>query len=63
MYLYGECPQCGNLCQPDGDIHNGFVEEGCECPQCGLWFEYHYELEGSPEVYERKWNPIIWDRS
>jgi hypothetical protein len=41
-YYYGECPKCGNVCQPDFEqptdedhVHVEF----CECEQCGCKFK------------------------
>lgn len=39
--LYGECPECGAMCQPDyvGEVT---TEEWVECEDCGIqWTLYH----------------------
>jgi len=61
LTTYGECPNCGAMCQPDGMWTFDWVEEGAECEKCGTWFEYHYNPQGAPDVYEQKWIPVLID--
>lgn len=37
---YGECPNCGAMCQPDG-FHNGV--ELAVCCDCSIWWHVHSE--------------------
>lgn len=60
---YGECPACGQSCQPDvvgsgTPDKDGFIEEYAVCCDCELVWNYLRDTtQPEPEVYEERWEP------
>lgn len=49
---YGECPVCGESCQPESSGYDDNVEEVC-CKDCGImWLILHTEETENAETWE-----------
>ena len=40
--LYGECPLCGELCQPEFDDYNDMSYEFVSCCECDISWTLHH---------------------
>ena len=61
LTTYGECPRCGQSCQPDFDQMpdaNGDYTEYAVCCDCEIVWGYQGNINDDRETHHEVWEPL-----
>ena len=54
-YLYGECPICGDMCQPWYDRLDDTSYESVACANCEIYWTLHHDDLNAPRDDSEPW--------